>query len=312
MRSPLVNIIIVNYKTWQDAQACIDSVLTSDYRDYRVFLVDNNSENNSVEHLTVWLRQAYPLQLFAVHASENLIDIVHATEPGAICFIGHHRNEGFAAGNNLVLQYLQEDDSYIWLLNPDMIVQRDTLALLVDFAGKQTQSTIIGNSIHSSAGNHALLFYGGGKVNFSTATVSMIRRKEQLDRLEYISGGSLFTHVSAFKKAGLLPENYFLYWEETDWCFRARQLGYRMAVCTEAVCLDKVSTSIGKGFTGDYYYTLNGLRFVSRFRPSQAGWVIFFNGFRFLKRIVSGQWSRARGVWKGTFDFLKQRKNEVQ
>ena len=86
--------------------------------------------------------------------------------------------------------------------------------------------------------------------------------------MDYISGGSLFTHINSFNDLGLLPEEYFLYWEETDWCYRAKKKGYELRLCEKAVCYDKVSSSIGKSFLADYYYTRNGLFFLSKFKKS--------------------------------------------
>ena len=94
----------------------------------------------------------------------------------------------------------------------------------------------------------------------------MIKGLGNLSRLDFISGGCLFTHAINFKRNGLLPEKYFLYWEETDWCYHARKKGCLLNVCTAAVCYDKISTIIGKGYLANYYYTINGLRFTSAIR----------------------------------------------
>jgi GT2 family glycosyltransferase len=157
-----------------------------------------------------------------------------------------------------------------------------------------------------------VLFYGGFKVNFLSATVSLIKDTASSHRLDYISGGCLFTHTSNWKKIGLLPEEYFLYWEETDWCYRAKQSGCCLRVCTTAICYDKISTVIGKNFVANYYYSRNGLLFISKFRRKNIPVVLFFLGIRFLKRIVTGRWARARGIYSGTKDFFKMKPDDVK
>lgn len=309
--SPLVHIIIVNYKNWHESMCCIDSILGSNYNSYKIYLIDNHSCNHSIENLMRWMRQAHPETLSFQVDSENVGDII-SNKLRSVCFIQHDRNDGFAAGNNIVLRHLCNTDDYVWLLNPDMVVEKATLSQLADFANGCTIKTIIGTSIYSFADKEKLLFYGGGRINYNSSAVSMNKNKFRLHKLDYISGGSLFVHASAFNTNGLLPENYFLYWEDSDWCYKAKKNEYSLAVCTDAICYDKVSTTIGKGFMGDYYYTRNGLLFIAQVRPGKIPIIIFFNCLRFLKRIIMGRWNRAGGVYKGTIDFIKKRKHENQ
>jgi GT2 family glycosyltransferase len=113
------------------------------------------------------------------------------------------------------------------------------------------------------------------------------------------------TKASNFRELGVLPEEYFLYWEETDWCFRARQAGYELAVCTTAICYDKGGTTIGRGALADFFYTRNGLLFVSKYKKGKLAGALLFAGLRLTRRILSGQWSRAKGMSKGIAAFLK-------
>ncbi|MEO6490972.1 MAG: hypothetical protein ABIO04_13605, partial [Ferruginibacter sp.] len=147
----------------------------------------------------------------------------------------------------------------------------------------------------------------GGKINFNAGTSDFITYKEDVHQLDYISGGSLFTHANSFMEIGLLPEEYFLYWEEADWCYRAKNIGYSLLLCDQAICYDKVSTTIGKGFLADYYYTRNGLQFLSKFKNVKVPTALFFSLFRFIIRIVSGQPTRARGVYAGMRSFLNKK-----
>ena len=243
---------------------------------------------------------------------EDLDDLFNPSSLSRVTFIQNNSNAGFAAGINIALHTLQDLDAYIWLLNPDMVVTENTLAELVAFADRHPLNAITGATIKSYSGNRELLFYGGSKVNFLSATVSLIKDTGSFHQLDYISGGCLFTHTSNWKKWGLLPEEYFLYWEETDWCYRARQGGCVLYVCTTAICYDKISTVIGKNFMANYYYARNGLLFVSKFRKKNIPVVLFFLGIRFLKRIVTGRWARAGGIFRGSIDFFKMKPYEVK
>jgi GT2 family glycosyltransferase len=320
MPASKVYIVIVNFKQWQDTRDCLESVLQSTYTDFSIFVIDNNSGNNSLEHLSAWLENKIAGKTsllseppgYVLLKKQELNDSTDLSKLPEVVFIQNDENAGFAAGNNVVLRFLREQDAYFWLLNPDMVIKDDAMEKLVQFTTGLSLQSIVGTVVQSYSGNHELLFYGGHKVNFLSATVSMIKRPGSVQRLDYISGGCLFTHTSNLDRLGLLPERYFLYWEETDWCYRAKQNGYVLSVCPGAVCYDKISTIIGKSFMSDYYYVRNGLLFISKYRKKNIPFVLFFVGIRFLKRIVTGQWARARGVYKGTMDFFKMKPDEAE
>ncbi len=156
-------------------------------------------------------------------------------------------------------------------------------------------------------------FYGGCQIRFHSATVTPVTDPDRISRLDYISGGSLFTGAASFREIGLLPEEYFLYWEETDWCFRATQAGYQLAVCLKAICYDKIGTSIGRGFTAEYYlYYAIDYFFVSRYNSRKLPFVFFFSFFRLLKRGLTGRWDRAKGIREGIKAYLKRENYEAK
>ncbi len=320
MQEPKVYIVMLNFRQWEDSRDCLASILCSSYTNFSVVLVDNNSENNSLEHLIEWLENSIYGNM---RSTENPIGhilmlrsaITESTEPAKlpkITFIQNDNNDGFAGGNNIALKLFPDQDAYVWLLNPDMTIRENTLEELVNYTVEQPATAVVGATVQSYSGNHELLFYGGGTINFWTATVRMARKTSLIPLLDYISGGCLFTHASNLKRTGLLPEAYFLYWEETDWCYQAKRSGCQLLVCTSAICYDKISTVIGKSFMADYYYVRNGLLFISKYRKKNLPVIIFFNSVRFMKRIITGQWKRAKGVFKGTMDFFKMNRDEAK
>jgi len=320
---PKVFIVILNYKNWQDTVDCLESVFRSTYKNFQVIVVDNNSENGSIEQLIKWsqLNESLPSKILSLNTSKVQKPITYhlfhkkdinelSFKPEALpklIFIQNDQNNGFASGNNLALKYLAREEAYIWLLNPDMVVEAEALSELVNCMQHEDTRVVMGTLVKSYDQPERIIFYGGGKINFITATVSLVKREDQIGQICYIGGGSLFTYASNFKDNGLLPENYFLYWEETDWCYAALVKGYKMKVCSKAICYDKISTTIGKGYLADYYYTRNGLLFVSKFKKSLVPLVLLFNLFRFLKRIIFAKWQRGIGVLNGTIDFLLNR-----
>jgi len=310
-----VYIIIVNYKNWQDTTECLDAVFHSSFKGFSVIVVDNFSPNKSLEQLVSWIdkhnNNTSEINIgYKVYQREQIDDSIDPASLPRLTFIQNDTNGGFAAGNNIALRLLKNRDAYFWLLNPDIIAQENTLAELARFANQLPTDAIIGGVIRSLSGNHELLFYGGATINVMTSTITPTREISSDPALDYIHGACLFAHTTLLNKAGLMPEEYFLYWEESDWCFRARRQGCTLHVCSTAVCFDKISTTIGRGFMADYYYVRNGLLFISKYKKGNLPVVVFFNMLRFFKRVVTGQWKKAAGVWRGTIDFFKMKRDE--
>ncbi|MGZ5286760.1 MAG: glycosyltransferase family 2 protein [Flavisolibacter sp.] len=298
-----VYVVILNYMQWQDTAACVTSVLASGYKNFRIIVVDNCSGNHSLQHLQANLRKSYEAIPSLILSGTDFGQMKDFKTLPRVSFVQHSVNAGFAGGNNLVLRQLACENEYVWLLNPDMIVETGTMAALVKFASIQPARSVIGTVIRSYKEPRKLLLYGGARINFNSATIEPVTNPMEAAKIDFICGGSFFFHSGHLRELGLLPEDYFLYWEETDWCYRAREKGYLLLVCPEAVCYDKGSTTIGKGFLADFYYTRNGLRFTARFKKKLMPRVIFSAGLRFLKRLLTGQWKRAGGVYKGVIHY---------
>ena len=246
-----------------------------------------------------------PLSYAHFHSGDIDASIDPASLPGLV-FIQNEKNLGFAEGNNIALGLIMQADAYVWLLNPDMVVQENTLCELIDCVSRRPGKVIAGAVLKSYNEPDKVILYGGGKINFTTGTIDLIDEIKDIPLLDYISGGSMLTHTTHLRDIGLLPEQYFLYWEETDWCYRARQKGYELHVCLSAICYDKISTNIGKSFLADFYYTRNGLMFIKTFRKHNVPVALFFAFIRLGKRVVVGKWDRAKGVYKGILAFLKE------
>lgn len=303
----LVYIVILNYKNWHDVIECLESVFRSKYEYFKVFVIDNDSQNDSLQHLMDWATQFADL---SSHDSnyfrcQDLNKIKDVASLPSLVFVQNEKNNGFAAGNNIILRLLADQDAFVWLLNPDVVITENALSELVRFAQAQSSNTIIGSVIKFHNRPEKIHMYGGGRIRFKSATVSLIKSAEKTAELDYISGGSMFTHANQFRDNGLLPEDYFLYWEEADWCYRAKLQGYPIAVCMNSVCYDKVGTTIGRGFLAEYYYTRNGLLFLYKYRRANIRLALFFCFIRLTKKILTGQWKRASGLYKGTESFLK-------
>jgi hypothetical protein len=119
------------------------------------------------------------------------------------------RNGGFAAGNNLFLRLLEDEDAYVWLLNPDMTVEPDTLPALVAEATRRPREVVVGCVVRSFHNPAQVLEFGGSRINFLTGTASTITAPEDVHRIDYISGGPFLRTPATSGGTGCCRKNTF-------------------------------------------------------------------------------------------------------
>jgi GT2 family glycosyltransferase len=296
---PRVLVLTVHYKAYEDCLQCMESLQNSSYRNWMHLVLDNASPDDSPQRLSSY----FQIRGFPVLESSSLACDFPAFESGKTFLIRHPENRGFAAGNNEVLRYWKNRDCFIWLLNPDVRVSQNTMQLLVD-ALRENPAQVLGCSVYSWRNPEKYLHAGGFRINWFSGSVHPVMFCE--DSCDYIYGASLFTHSRAFLDAGLFPEDYFLYWEESHWCLLARGKGYALRLISGAKVYDRVGGSTGRGFLAFYYYSRNGLRFMAKFRPGNARRIIALNVLRALFRWITFRPEAAKGIWVGTVDFIKE------
>jgi len=276
---PKVYIVLLNYNGWVDTIECLESVLRNDYPNYQVIVVDNNSPDNSMEYLKawaeerldVWVNPDNPLRNLSFPPVPKPIPYVYYTREEAekggnleieeelknkmskditskytLVFIQSGGNLGFAGGNNVGIRYAlaKGDFEYIWLLNNDTVVRKDSLIKLVEFAEKNNIG--ISGSILMYYDSPNIVQAYGGHINKFLGTSHRILKKEQIkDKLNYIAGASFLINRRVIEKIGLLPEDYFLYYEETDYCFNASKNDFSLGVALDSVVYHKEGQSTG-------------------------------------------------------------------
>jgi len=264
-----VYIILLNYNGWKDTIECIESVLKNDYDNYQIIVVDNNSPNNSMEYIKAWAEGkqevVYDENSQLKHLSQPFekkpLDYVFYTKKEALnggdqikesecnkplIFIQAGENGGFAAGNNIGIKYaLAKDDfEYVWLLNNDTVIEKDSLSLLVKHA-KKNEIGISGSALMYYHDPKEVQAYGGHINKFFGTGTHILHVSEIGKKLDYVVGASFLINNKVLDKIGLMPEEYFLYYEETDYCFNARNNGFKLGVSLDSVVYHKEGGSTG-------------------------------------------------------------------
>lgn len=236
-----VAIVIVNYNGNNDTLECLESIdRYCKENDYTVFLVDNASKVpiSDVE-----------LKKFNVHIKS----------------IQSKKNLGFAGGNNLAVSGIKQGDfDYVFLLNNDTVLLDDSVDRLV----KKIEITpnIVGGIVNYYYDNPKEMWQAG-----SDTIANKLKSKERtgfdvlsedLIFVDSIPGSSMMIPWEIIEKIGLFDERYFAYYEEVDFCERAKENGYQVAFLPNTRLLHKVgraSTSRMK----HYLRTRNTLLFYT-------------------------------------------------
>jgi GT2 family glycosyltransferase len=239
--TPLVYIILVNYKSVEHTIECIKSLRQITYSNYKIIVVDNDSKDHSVERLKEY-------------------------EKGFV-LIESKSNTGFAGGNNLGIDYATQNNAdYVLLLNNDTTVEPNFLDELI----KRTDPKIginIGKILFYY--DRSMLWYAGGKINKlkgSTDVNGFEKDNGKYDKEEYVtfaSGCCMLISQEILNKVGMLREDYFLYFEDTDYCAKVLANGYEILYCPKSIIYHKESIStVKESFDFLYYITRNRLYFI--------------------------------------------------
>ena len=215
---PTVCTILVNFKNPQKTVACLRALEKGTVQPDCVYVIDNASTKESKKYFESFS--------FAFK----------------IRWIWNKENRGFAAGCNQGIRASLEEfpNSFAWLLNNDTEPTPTALEKLLDKA-IATNAGITGSLIQKANGE----FSGG--VGFIHPKLASVRRPTSADEknFDYIEGSSFLISPECIQKTGLLSEEYFLYFEESDYCCKAKRNGFTLAWATESVILHDIGSSTG-------------------------------------------------------------------
>lgn len=224
MSNPLVSIIIVHYKVEKELFSCIDSILASNVTSYEIIVVDND-EVSSIEKE---LKKKFP-------------NVIYKKAP---------RNLGYGGGNNYGSQFAK--GKYLFFLNPDTILQKNTISVLVRFLQKEKNAGIVAPLFLDSK-NKPYPLQGSTILTPFVAIMclSFIQKlfpnnptykkyyyfswdKKSIKEVDVAPGTAFLVKKSIFDEAGGFDEQFFLFFEENDFCLRVKKLGFNVYINPEA------------------------------------------------------------------------------
>ncbi len=242
--------------------------------------MDNRSTNNSIKYikdflegkLDIWIKPDNPLKDLVLPPIPKPVPYFFLKEDEIgkkidenekVILIEAGENRGFAAGNNIGVKYaLTKDDfEYIWILNNDTVISNDAIASMVDFMEKNRDIGVSGSKLMFYEKPDILQVAGGGKITrFLKKPLHFGRGEDEKKwcahmELENVIGASMFVRKEVIDKVGMMREDFFMYAEETEWCFRIRDKGYKLFYNPSSKVWHKESVSFGKSNPLMFYYS---------------------------------------------------------
>lgn len=316
-------IILVNYNGWQDTIECIDSLLAQQYSPYEIVVVDNDSTNDSRDQLLKWSKEAGFAYSY-LHYQNNQFNYIQLTDHTVLTFIWSDKNGGFSYGNNIGIQYsfLKSKNHFVWFLNNDTVVFKETLSVLIDFFIQHNTKHKVGlvGCLQRFYHNPELIQCTYGHYKTFLGLPEQLGEGipvEEIDAItntpiDYLSGACMLTHSSVLADAGFLNDRYFLFFEELDIAYRLRKKGYALLFCKATSILHKHGSSIdGKSNKGseasafsNYHHFRSKFLFAKKYYAPLIPLYLTITGMQVINRLLKGKKENALAVLKGTRDGL--------
>jgi len=236
-----VFVIISIFNNQKDIIPCLESLIKA-YPKINIIVIDNASADNSLKSI---LSLKYErLQI-----------------------IRNKKNLGFAkAANKGIELALRQSAETVLLLNPDTLPRRGFLEPLL------TNPAEIVGPILKFKRNNQWFYDFGGKVNFWIGRTTHLERTKNIKqnaKIDYVSGACMLIRRKVFEKIGFLDERYFLFFEDADFCLRAKKAGFKVALEPKSMMIHKLSEGKKKPLRYFYHLVRSNLIFINT-------WVSFY------------------------------------
>ncbi|MGB5635519.1 MAG: glycosyltransferase family 2 protein [Waterburya sp.] len=289
--NPTVGVVVLNHNGKALTEVCLRSLLASPYPQKNIFVVDNASTDGSVDYL----RSQFS-EVTIIENKENL-------------GVTGGRNSGFRVA-------CQQKVDYVLSLDNDARIEPQAIGELIRVATSDPQIGILGPKTYHDDGS-GLLQCVGGRITY-TENVTVERgtnepdrgQYDQIEEVDYFPGCALMARREVFEQLDFLDESFYGYGhEDTDFCTRAAQMGYRIVYVPQAVVWHGGSSTIGSySPRKKYLEAVNSMYYVRKYSSASQRWKYFLYGIvglipAFLLQACYGNQkavlAKARGLWDG-------------
>lgn len=294
MSNTLVVSVILNTNRRADTLECLASLGRQTHTRQHVIVLDNASTDGSPE---------------AVRAEFPNVELVGLTD-----------NQGYAGNNNVGIKLaLERGADWVFVLNEDTVLDPGCLAALVAQGEADAKVGIVGPLVYHHDGQDVIQSAGG---EMNTHLESWHRGQNQKDVGQYarplasdwISGCAILVRRNVIEQIGMLDARFFYYWEEVEWCLRARKAGWGIVMAPAARLWHKgVQQNYQPKPSVTYYGTRNRLMMLQKHRVPLSTWLVTWSqlGRTLASWTLKPRWRDKRGhrdaMWRGMVDFVAGR-----
>ncbi|MBK9334519.1 MAG: glycosyltransferase family 2 protein [Ignavibacteria bacterium] len=259
----LVSVIIVNFNTHKNLKNCLDSIyLYKKNVNLEIIVTDNNSTDREIEKFVNYFPE--------------------------VSFNFRNVNDGFASGCNYAAE--RANGKYLLFMNPDVEIKNSSLELLIDYLEKNENTGIVSGVMHDDKDN-ILYFYNdfpSESWELSLLMSGIVQKKiynlnarteikKQLNfEVDWFHGAFIFIRKTDFEKAGKFNEEYFMYYEDVELCFKVKNNLRKKNVCIpDFTYYHSTKSSLAKEVSDDIYiFHLNRSK------------LLFIRNYNFFKRNI--------------------------
>jgi GT2 family glycosyltransferase len=294
MTQPRVVTVILNTNRRDDSLACLASLDKSTHRNHHIIVLDNASTDGSVA---------------AIQAAFPAVQIIGLTE-----------NLGYAGNNNVGIRAAMDQAAdWVFVLNEDTIVDPICLEQLCLVGESDPAIGIVGPMVYhhdeptiiQSAGGKLGRYWESWHIAQNEADSGQFPQPHQVD---WISGCAILLRRALIEQVGILDERFFYYWEETEWCVRSANRGWRIEHVPQAKLWHKgVQRDYRPKPAVSYYNTRNRLLLLMKHHAPLSAWIMAWGQIArtLTSMTVRPKWRVARdhrdAMLRGTIDFLRHR-----
>ena len=253
--NPKVSIIILNWNGWKDTIECLESLYQIAYPNYEVIVVDNGSEDDSIEKIKEYAEGKIEVEskFFEYDPSNKPIkwieytrgeaeagggiekEIVDLSSNRKLIIVKNEKNYGFAEGNNIGMRYALKalNPDYILLLNNDTVVDKEFLGELVKVGESDSNKGIVGSKIYDYYTPN-LIQCAGGDINWVLGEIKEFTWIEDNNpysktcERDFVWATSALIKKEVLERVGLLDAYFFFGIEEYDHCTSAKKAGFKI------------------------------------------------------------------------------------
>jgi GT2 family glycosyltransferase len=285
-RQPLVSIVTLNWNLTDVTCDFLRSIKEhGTYENMEVIVVDNGSKDDPTEAFK------------AIYPEVNLIRT--------------GKNLGFTGGNNVGIKAAKGD--YLFIVNNDTEFTPGLIEGLLEVFDQYPDAGMVSPKFHYFFHKGTIEYAGYQAVNMFTGRNGMIGCREkdmgqynQIQSTHYAHGGGMMVSRKVVDEVGMLPDDFFIYYEELDWSEQVKRKGYKIYYQPKSLIYHKESMSTGKASPfKTFYHTKNRILFMRRnfSLPSFLVFAAYFTFFTIPKNtatfLAKGQKQHLKSFWKG-------------